>query len=148
MKGVYAYDGPFFTTVRPRPRLPLRLAALPQRTGCRRRRSAQTAAAGSNGIPPGQASQNGASPSGGSSDDSAFEVKDKNGGSLDVRIMSGEFTDGGSTKERITRPLRKVLAKDRGGPGEHAARHMMQDCKCNLVLHVPALHVNMVADVC
>ena len=127
MKGVYACDGPFFTTLRPR--LPLRLAALPQRIRCRGHRCAQTAAAGSNGVPPGQASQNGASPSGPSSDDSAFEVKDKSGGSLDVRIMRGEFTDDGSTKERITRPIRKVLAKDRAGPGAHAARHMMQDCK-------------------
>lgn len=146
MKGVHACEGPFFTTVRPR--LPLRLAALLHRASCRRRRSAQTAAAGSNGIPPGQASQNGASPSGLSGDDSAFEVKDKNGGSLDVRIMSGEFTDDGSTKERITRPIRKVLAKDRGGPGARAARHMMQDCKSNLVLHVPAMYGCTVAKGC
>ena len=121
MKGVHAFDGPFFTTVRPRPRLPLRLPALPRSTRCGKRRSAQTAAARSNGIPPGQASQNGASISGRSSNDSAFEAMDKNGGSLDTRIMSGEFTDDGSTKERLTRPIRKVLAKDRGGPGAHAA---------------------------
>ena len=38
--------------------------------------------------------------------------------SLDDRISSGEFTDAGSTKERATRPVRKLLAKDRGGPGE------------------------------
>ncbi len=46
-----------------------------------------------------------------------FEVKDKSGGSLDSRILSGEFTDEGSTKEKLTRPLRKALAKDPVGPG-------------------------------
>ncbi|KAK9820832.1 hypothetical protein WJX81_000578 [Elliptochloris bilobata] len=71
----------------------------------------------SNGVPPSEASQNGASFSGRSSEDSAFEAKDRNGGSLDSRILSGEFTHDGSTKEKITRLLRKVLAKDRGGPG-------------------------------
>lgn len=37
---------------------------------------------------------------------------------LDSRIASGEFSDTGSTKERLTRPLRKALAKDPIGPGE------------------------------
>jgi hypothetical protein len=37
------------------------------------------------------------------------------------RIASGEFTDAGSTKERLTRPLRNMLAKDRIGPGERGA---------------------------
>lgn len=32
---------------------------------------------------------------------------------LDERILSGEFTDAGSTKERWSRPVRKWLAKDR-----------------------------------
>jgi len=41
--------------------------------------------------------------------------------SLEDRIASGEFDDSGSTKERMTRPLRKVLAKDPLGIGEHAA---------------------------
>ncbi len=41
----------------------------------------------------------------------------KKGGSLDERIASGEFTDAGSTKERLTRPLRRALAKDPVGPG-------------------------------
>lgn len=38
-------------------------------------------------------------------------------GSLEDRIAAGEFTDAGSTKERLTRPLRRVLAKDPIGPG-------------------------------
>ena len=38
-------------------------------------------------------------------------------GDLGERILSGEFTDEGSTKERLTRPLRKILAKDPIGPG-------------------------------
>jgi hypothetical protein len=36
---------------------------------------------------------------------------------LDDRISSGEFTDAGSTKERISRPVRKFLALDPLGPG-------------------------------
>ena len=36
---------------------------------------------------------------------------------LEARIASGEFTDAGSTKERLTRPLRRLLAKDPLGPG-------------------------------
>ena len=43
--------------------------------------------------------------------------KKKNEGSLDDRIASGEFDDSGSTKEKITRPLRKALAKDPLGVG-------------------------------
>ncbi len=39
------------------------------------------------------------------------------GSSLDERISSGEFTDAGSTKEKLSRPLRQVLAKDKLGPG-------------------------------
>ena len=38
-------------------------------------------------------------------------------GSLEDRIAAGEFTDAGSTKERLTRPLRRILAKDPIGPG-------------------------------
>ncbi|KAG2483949.1 hypothetical protein HYH03_017195 [Edaphochlamys debaryana] len=34
------------------------------------------------------------------------------GQNLDARIQSGEFTDSGSTKERLTRPLRQALAKE------------------------------------
>ena len=36
---------------------------------------------------------------------------------LDDRISSGEFTDAGSTKERVTRPVRKFAAVDRLGLG-------------------------------
>ncbi|EFJ40130.1 hypothetical protein VOLCADRAFT_100143 [Volvox carteri f. nagariensis] len=34
------------------------------------------------------------------------------GENLDARIESGEFTDAGSTKEKLTRPLRQALAKE------------------------------------
>lgn len=40
------------------------------------------------------------------------------GENLEERIASGEFDDSGSTKEKITRPVRKLLAKDPLGPGE------------------------------
>ncbi len=40
---------------------------------------------------------------------------------LESRIASGEFTDSGSTKEKLTRPLRKALAQDPTGLGELAA---------------------------
>lgn len=43
--------------------------------------------------------------------------KRKLGQDLDDRIASGEFSDVGSTKERLTRPLRKALAADPIGPG-------------------------------
>lgn len=36
---------------------------------------------------------------------------------LDARIMSGEFTDRGSTKARLTQPVRKALSKGALGPG-------------------------------
>ena len=36
---------------------------------------------------------------------------------LEDRIAAGEFTDKGSTKERLTRPLRRALAADPLGPG-------------------------------
>ena len=36
---------------------------------------------------------------------------------LDMRIMRGEYSYEGSTKDRLTRPLRKVLAKNRVAPG-------------------------------
>ncbi len=41
---------------------------------------------------------------------------------LDDRIAAGEFSDVGSTKERMTRPLRKVLAQDPVGIGEQGRR--------------------------
>ena len=37
--------------------------------------------------------------------------------SLDDEILSGTYGDEGSTKARLVRPLRKLLAKDRIGPG-------------------------------
>ena len=37
--------------------------------------------------------------------------------SLDARIASGEFDDSGSTKEKMTRPIRKALAKEPLGLG-------------------------------
>lgn len=39
------------------------------------------------------------------------------GSNLDARISSGEFTDAGSTKEKLSRPVRQILAKDKLGPG-------------------------------
>ena len=39
--------------------------------------------------------------------------------SLDERISSGEFTDVGSTKDRLIRPIRELLARDPFGPGRH-----------------------------
>jgi hypothetical protein len=51
------------------------------------------------------------------SDGSGQQRKKASGGSLDDRIASGEFTDAGSTKERMTRPLRKALASDPTGFG-------------------------------
>ena len=47
-----------------------------------------------------------------------FSKKKKMGENLEDRIASGEFTDTGSTKERLTRPVRKVLAQDPSGFGE------------------------------
>lgn len=38
-------------------------------------------------------------------------------GDLGDRILSGEFTDAGSTREKWSRPVRKFLAKDPIGPG-------------------------------
>ncbi len=36
---------------------------------------------------------------------------------LDARIKAGVYSDVGSTKDRLSRPLRRVLAKDPIGPG-------------------------------
>jgi hypothetical protein len=48
-------------------------------------------------------------------------LKENAGENLDSRIASGEFSDSGSTKEQMTRPLRKALAQDRDfGIGECA----------------------------
>lgn len=46
-------------------------------------------------------------------------AKDKEfGNSLEDRIASGEFSDNGSTKEKLTRPIRKILAQDPIGAGK------------------------------
>ena len=42
---------------------------------------------------------------------------DRKGASLEDRISSGEFSDQGSTKEKLLRPVRQALAKDPFGPG-------------------------------
>ena len=36
---------------------------------------------------------------------------------LGERILSGEFTDAGSTREKLTRPVRRLFAKNKRGPG-------------------------------
>ena len=41
---------------------------------------------------------------------------------LDMRIMRGEYSDEGSTKDRLTRPLRKALVKNPLGPGASQLR--------------------------
>lgn len=68
--------------------------------------------------------------------------KDKKefGQDLDDRILSGEFSDVGSTKERITRPLRKVLAMDPIGPG--AALGLK---RLHFILPVPGASLNKLA---
>jgi hypothetical protein len=40
------------------------------------------------------------------------------GQDLASRIESGEFTDSGSTKEKLTRPVRRALANDPTGLGK------------------------------
>jgi len=52
-----------------------------------------------------------------SSSDDEGGVSRKAGASLDERIASGEFTDAGSTKEQLTRPVRKALSS-MGLPGD------------------------------
>eukprot|EP00882_Tetradesmus_deserticola_P010948 GHRQ01011581.1.p1 GENE.GHRQ01011581.1~~GHRQ01011581.1.p1 ORF type:complete len:120 (+),score=16.80 GHRQ01011581.1:879-1238(+) len=49
-----------------------------------------------------------------------IEEDQKKGDDLSERILSGEFTDSGSTKEKLTRPVRKLLAQDPVGVGERA----------------------------
>ena len=64
-------------------------------------------------VPPSQARQVGTAATGNNGNNG----KSKNEMSLDERIASGEFDDSGSTKEKITRPLRKALAKEPFGVG-------------------------------
>lgn len=48
-------------------------------------------------------------------------VLDRKGGSLEDRISSGEFSrNQGSFKEKASRPVRQVLAKDPLGPGSNS----------------------------
>ena len=42
---------------------------------------------------------------------------------LDARIQAGVYGDVGSTKDRLSRPLRQVLVKDQVGPGVHCHGH-------------------------
>ena len=53
-------------------------------------------------------------------DDDSKQPKQAGPGEEDInsRILSGEFTDSGSTKEKLTRPIRKALAQDPVGIGE------------------------------
>jgi beta-ring hydroxylase len=53
----------------------------------------------------------------------------KYGENLEERIASGEFDDSSSTKEKLTRPLRKLLAKDVFGPGRALAYQLAQVAK-------------------
>ncbi len=67
-----------------------------------------------------QVSSNGNGVSNGSSVISSNNgvVLDRKGGSLEDRILSGEFSHQGSTKEKVLRPVRQALAKDPLGPGK------------------------------
>jgi len=53
-------------------------------------------------------------------DDSTKPEQQEEPGADDInqRILSGEFTDAGSTKEKLTRPIRKALAQDPVGIGK------------------------------
>ena len=48
--------------------------------------------------------------------------------SLDERIASGEFDDSGSTKEKMTRPIRKALAKEPLGIGRVLSMWLAKLC--------------------
>jgi hypothetical protein len=55
---------------------------------------------------------------------SAKGNRDAEEASLDERIASGEFDDSGSTKEKMTRPLRKLLAKEPLGIGTSCVKEV------------------------
>jgi hypothetical protein len=59
-------------------------------------------------------------------------------GTLDDRILSGEFTDAGSTKDKITRPFRKALAQDPLGPGWDFFSHHLTLESCEALWTWPA----------
>jgi hypothetical protein len=54
---------------------------------------------------------------------------------LSERILSGEFTDSGSTKEKLTRPVRKLLAQDPVGVGELSGKALKQVRQCSRPTH-------------
>lgn len=59
---------------------------------------------------------------------------------LQKRILSGEFTDSGSTKEKLTRPVRKILAQDPVGVGEwlpHAVSSSLFTCSIHCAVRKP-----------
>ncbi len=51
----------------------------------------------------------------------SYDSGDASGGEsmseVDARILSGAYSDTGSTKDRLSRPLRRALVKDQIGPG-------------------------------
>lgn len=49
---------------------------------------------------------------------------------LSERILSGEFTDQGSTREKLTRPLRRILASSNWGPGTWRSPKHFDRLKC------------------
>jgi hypothetical protein len=51
-------------------------------------------------------------------DDSTKQQQPESAEDINSRILSGEFTDSGSTKEKMTRPIRKALAQDPIGIGK------------------------------
>lgn len=51
-------------------------------------------------------------------DDSTKAEEQASEEDINQRILSGEFTDAGSTKEKLTRPIRKALAQDPVGIGK------------------------------
>lgn len=57
------------------------------------------------------------------------EVSEYGVSALDERIMSGEFTDRGSTKARLIEPVRKVLSMDPVGPGRAMALRLAQQAR-------------------
>ena len=62
-------------------------------------------------------------------------VLDRKGGSLEDRISSGEFSrNQGSFKEKASRPVRQMLAKDPLGPGSTAATHAARMTTCVIAL--------------
>ena len=73
-----------------------------------------------------------------SADGSGSDKGKKYGDNLDDRIASGEFDDSGSTKEKLTRPLRKMLAKDPLGPGEACCWPAQMRTRCGPASWPPA----------